>query len=122
MRMRWHCAPLAEIRRTGVDQVICEAGRKLLRRFAEGGSDFLDRPAATISFERADQLLDSALNRRFLADECVPQIEEEPASILHSWLISGFAHAEGALIGRNRPVWCQIRTRALRIVTATRVL
>ena len=49
-----------------------EAGCKLLRRFPERGSDLLDRPAVTISFERADQSLDSALGRRFLADERVP--------------------------------------------------
>ena|SRR5208282_4160860 len=64
-----------------------KAGCKLLRRLPEGGSDLLDRPAPIISFERADQLLDSALGRGFLADQRVPWIEEEPASILHSRLI-----------------------------------
>jgi hypothetical protein len=66
--------------------------------------------------------LDSALPRPFLADERVPKIDEEPAGILHSWLISGFTQAERVLIGRNPPVWCQIRTRALLIAAATRVL
>ena len=80
-----------------------KAGCKLLRRFPESASDLVGRPVPTISFERGDQSLDSALPRPFLVDQRVPQIEEEPASILHGPFISVFAHGEGrALVEIDR--------------------
>ena len=75
-----------------------EAGRELLRRLPERDSDLLELSVPTVPLYCARQLLDSALPRPFLADERVPQIEEEPASILHRRLISGFDHSEDGRI------------------------